>query len=138
MKQKKYGESVALFKDTLEAAKSIVGEESAFTLRLMNNLSEGMRDEILEVTYTKRQNILLEALELQRISLAGRTKGFGENHLDVFTSQYNLAHLIYDMGRCDEARQFYATAIKGLRSKLGENHPLTVECETNFAVCVTG
>jgi tetratricopeptide (TPR) repeat protein len=138
MKQKKHGESTILFADTLKAAKSILGEEDAFTLRLMNNLSEAMRQGILEVADTERQSVFLETLELQRTSLAGRTKLFGEDHPDVFTSQYNLAHLLHDMERCSEARKLYAKAAEGLRLKLGEAHPMTIECETNFNICVQG
>jgi hypothetical protein len=52
------------FANTLETAKRILGEENAFTLRLMNNLSEVMRQGSFEVAENERQSVHLEALGL--------------------------------------------------------------------------
>jgi tetratricopeptide (TPR) repeat protein len=136
MKQKKYAESITVLRDTLKAARSkLSGEENAFTLRLMNSLSEVMRQGIVEIVETERKPIFQEALELQRNALAGRVRLFGEDHPDVFTSQSNLAHLLHDMDECTEARQLYEKAFTGLRRRLGENHPVTRECKENFSAC---
>ncbi len=112
MKQKKYGESKALLGETLEAArKKIRGEDNAFTLRLMNSLSEVMRQSTVEVGEREKQRVFLEALELHRTALGGRIRIFREDHPDVFTSQYNLAHLLHDMERYIEARELYEKAV---------------------------
>jgi tetratricopeptide (TPR) repeat protein len=135
MKQKKYGESKTLFADTLKTSKTLLGEENAFTLRLMNNLSEVMRQGSFEAAENERQSVRLEALGLQRTALNGRITIFGEDHPDVFTSESNLARLLHDMERCIEARQLFEKAAEGLGRKLGKDHPMTIECETNFTVC---
>jgi tetratricopeptide (TPR) repeat protein len=136
MKRKKYGESATLLRETIETAKKTNGgEDNAFILRMTNSLSEVMRQGAVDIAETERRSLFLQALELQRIALAGRTRIFGEDHPDVFTSQYNLAHLLHDMERCLEARPLYEKAVEGLGRKLGKNHPVTIECEENFEVC---
>jgi tetratricopeptide (TPR) repeat protein len=138
MKQKKFEESQQLLRDTIGTAReNNGGEDNAFTLRMMNSLSEVMRQAVVDVPEAERQSMFLEALELQRAALAGRMRIFGEDHPDVFTSQYNLAHLLHDMERCIEARPLYEKSVEGLVRKLGKSHPMTIECEENFAVCIS-
>ncbi len=136
MKQKKFLESANLLKETIDTArKSKNVKENAFILRMMNSLSEVMRQGAAEVSETERQIVFQEALALQRTALAGRIRIFGEDNPDVFTSQYNLAHLLHDMGQCIDGRELYEKAAEGLRRRLGKKHPVTIECEENFAVC---
>ncbi len=136
MKRKEFLESANLLRETIDTAtKSNNGKENAFILRMMNSFSEVMRQGAAEVPEIERQIVFQEALALQRAALAGRISIFGEDNPDVFTSKYNLAHLLHDMGQCIDGREFYEKAVEGLGRKLGKKHPVTIECEENFAVC---
>jgi tetratricopeptide (TPR) repeat protein len=136
MKRKKFLESANLLRETIDTArKNNNGEENAFILRMMNSLSEVMRQGTAEVPETERQIMFQKALALQETALAGRIRIFGEDNPDVFTSQYNLAHLLHDMGQCIDGRELYEKAVEGLGRRLGKKHPVTIECEENFAIC---
>jgi tetratricopeptide (TPR) repeat protein len=59
---------------------------------------------------------------LYRESLAIRLKILDPNHPDVTTSQLNLAGVLQDLGRLDEAEPLIRQALEGDRQTHGEQH----------------
>jgi tetratricopeptide (TPR) repeat protein len=137
-KLRRFPESAKLFREVLEGATKSLGEENPFTLRVMNSLSDVLRESTAKLkTGEEREEALRNAEKLQRTALAGRMKVCREDHPDTFTSMYNLAHLLQDSKRYDEAKPLYEQALEGLSRKCGPEHPTTLECKKNFEICLS-
>jgi tetratricopeptide (TPR) repeat protein len=52
---------------------------------------------------------------------------------DALTSVYNLASVLLDLGKCEEAEALYRQALKGRVKVLGEEHPSTIASAINLA-----
>lgn len=58
-----------------------------------------------------------------------------QSRLSAFDSMVGLAFYEFDRGRFTSAKALYQIIIPGLRTKLGEEHPKTVKCTHDQALC---
>merc|ERR1712054_715116 len=64
---------------------------------------------------------------------AGCREKLGDKHPSTLTSINNLAGLLEERGRLDEAEPLYQEALAGRREKLGDKHPDTLLSINNLA-----
>ena len=63
---------------------------------------------------------------MDRRALDGREKVLGNEHPDTLTSINNLASVLQDQGKYDEAEQMNRRALDGREKALGKEHPSTL------------
>jgi sirohydrochlorin ferrochelatase len=115
-------------------AREHLGEEDPFTLRVMNSLSQVLREGVAVLGTEEQQlDVLHEAEAQQRAALAGRTKVCGSEHPDTLTSMYQLGRVLQDLERYGEAGELYEKALAGFEVKLGSEHETTKECRKHLA-----
>ena len=68
--------------------------------------------------------------------LAEQQPSEAEHRLGIARAQNNLANLLRDMGRYDEAGPLYVEALEIVRTKLGPDHPNTKKVEANYPAFV--
>ena len=135
LRRQKYEASKKLFDETLDGAREHLGEEDPFTLRVMNSLSQVLREGVTVLGTEEQQlDVLQEAETLQRTALAGRTKVCGSEHPDTLTSMYQLGRVLQDLERYGEARELYEKSLAGFEVKLGSEHETTKECRKHLAL----
>ena len=72
------------------------------------------------------------AIPLFREELAGCRTTLGDDHEDTLGSINNLADLLQDEGRLDEAQPLLEEALAGRRAALGDAHPDTLGSINNL------
>ena len=63
---------------------------------------------------------------MTRRALKGREKVLGSDHPSTLISVHNLASVLQDQGRYDEAEKMNRRGLKGSEKILGPNHPNTL------------
>lgn len=74
----------------------------------------------------RSSNNIKECEILLDLTLAGRTKILGAEHIDTLVTTYNLGAVLHDQHRLDEAKVFYERAVAGREKNLGAEHPDTL------------
>lgn len=120
----RYTEAEARFRETLELATRLFGEEDETALSVLNNLA----------LLLERDERKAEAAEILERVVQIRTRVLGEQHDHTMTSINNLALVYVALGRYDEAEPLYLKELDYSRRTAGPEHPGTLISLNNLAV----
>jgi eukaryotic-like serine/threonine-protein kinase len=109
-------QGMSLVSRAAELQRKVLGSEDPETLKTMSLMSVILLE---EAHYA-------EAEQLQRETLAARTRVLGREHLDTVRSMSRLAGVLTVQGRNDEAIQLEREALAIDRRVLGNEHPETL------------
>jgi tetratricopeptide (TPR) repeat protein len=119
--------------------RKVSGEEHPNVATLFNNLAgllqaHGKHDEV-ELLYRQSLAIRREvrAIHFLASSRNNSCKVLGEEHPDVATSPHNLAVLLMNTGRSEDAYLFARQALAIVIRALGPNHPTTKQLRKHWA-----
>jgi len=127
----------AALRETGFSTRALAVEEEALAL---SHVVEGNKTDIAIVLGTNIANSkvalgkIAEAELLMRDSWQLAIKELGKNHHRTLTLEYNLAELLNNDGRPDEARQWAIKTIEKATSSLGSGHIITLLSQDNLAV----
>jgi len=125
-KQGRVAEAEALFRDTLERRRRVLGPDHPTTLTNQGNLS----------TLLLEQKKLAEAEPLIRATLDSRIRKLGEDHAATLMAQNELAALASAQGDFQEAESLHRKTLEARRRVLGERHPDMLQSFNNVGVVV--
>ena len=80
------------------------------------------------------QLLAFEVLVFQHGQLVRVEKALGPAHPDTLATVNNLANLLSDQGKLDEAEPLYRRALAGKEEALGPAHPSTLNSVGNLAI----
>jgi tetratricopeptide (TPR) repeat protein len=75
-----------------------------------------------------------EVTDLVASVVVQQVMDLGSKHPDTPTSVNNLASVLQDQGKNEEAEKMYQQVVKGYEKTLGEDHPKTISAINNLAI----
>ena len=115
--QYKTAQAEALYTQSLELYRRVLGEDHPDTMRVSNNLASLYLD---QGRYTQAEALFAKNLEIRRRVL-------GNQHRDTVHSMMDLAQVYTAQRRYAQAEAFSTEALEGARRSLGAEHPLTLQ-----------
>ena len=77
-----------------------------------------------------------ESLRMRRDVYSGFSKLYGEQHGDTLTVASNLANLLVDLGRIEEAKALLRKTTPVARRVLGDGHDITLKLRRAYAMAL--
>ena len=115
--QGKLEDAEVLFRESIEASRSTLGNQHLSTLASIGCLG----------WLLKEQGKFEDAKVLLREALEGRRATLGDWHPDTLTSIHNLGALLKDQVKLEDAEPLLLEALEGKRKILGDRHPHTIK-----------
>jgi serine/threonine protein kinase len=122
--QGRYEEAEVLFKEILQKAQNILGDEHMGTVGIKYSLAQLRTD---QGDYEDANDLFDQVLETAQHRLS-------DNHPAMLDFVNGVAVLRTKQKQYDEAESLFKEALKGRRQKLYEDHPATLESKNDLAV----
>ena len=100
----------------IQSYRKVLGPDNPATLGAMTDM----------VRLLSKQDRLGEAIAMERVILAGRSRALGPDHIDTLYARGSLASLLCENGQYAEAGGLAAQVLDALRRQLGDDHPMTL------------
>jgi serine/threonine protein kinase len=124
--QNKSAEAEQLFRQTLERARRVLGEEHRLTLQLQMSVADTIHDQSSER--------FVEAELLYRQCLQAETQILGEEDEDTLETMDSLAWLLHEwLSKWQEAERLCRRCLEIRRRLLTAKHPATLETQNDLA-----
>jgi tetratricopeptide (TPR) repeat protein len=121
--QGKNPEAEALFRQSLEGQRRVLGPEHPDTLYSMSNLAAVYSE---QGKYAQAEALHSQTLEIQRRVL-------GPEHPNTLSSMHNLAFVYRSQGKYAQAEALHSQTLEIQRRVLGPEHPSTLNSMNNLA-----
>jgi eukaryotic-like serine/threonine-protein kinase len=119
-----YERARSLLTQSLQIRRSVLGPNSADTLKSLNTLAKAI---YLQGRYAEAEKLFREALEIRRRTLSAE-------HPDTLQSQSDLAECLSMEGRYADAAKLRHETYDIRRKVLGPEHPSTLDSMANLAI----
>ncbi len=116
-------EAERMFRDTLDASRSLFGDDDWKTIHVQTQLAETL----------DREGRSGEAEPLVRDAFARSLRVLDENHEGIVMSANILSRVLMSLGNFQEACRLSEQAVQRSRRTLGDDHPGTLHCMFQLA-----
>ena len=118
-----FEEAEEIHHQTLRLRAEVLGTKHPDTLKSMDRLTE-----------LRSRQANQEAENMHRQALHFDEKVLGNTHVDTLTSMHNLALILHDQGKSEEASKWFYETLYLRQQVLGEKHPSTLGSMHNLAL----
>ena len=128
-------EAEPLARESLAGCREVLGNAHPETLKSVGMLGTLLTEagHMYKPASAESKKAFAEALPLYKEAVAGFTKGLGQYHPTPLSYQHELARLMVDMDKVDEAEASTRDCLNGCRAALGDSHPETLIAITHLA-----